>query len=151
METLDLSSKKIQDAAKKLDNAMEQKDTESAISCFSDDCEIDLLSVHLKGKQGVRKWLAWLYEDLLNIKFEPITIMTDRNTFFEEYIIHSTLMDGKQVQSKQAEVLIYDATYKVKSLRVYFDRLDFADVVAHNFISRGVVKEIIDISVKGLT
>jgi hypothetical protein len=75
--------------------------------------------------------------------------MVEGNTFFEEFILVGTLPNGKIVESKQSEVLVYE-DYKIKSLRVYFDRLDFADVVADSFISRKIVKTLISRSLKGL-
>lgn len=151
MSTSSLSPDKIREEAKKLDDALERKDIEFVVSCFSEECELELLGVHLRGREGVRKWLTWLYKDVPTIEFEPVTIMVDKNVFFEEFIVHGTLRHGETVQSKQAEVLLYDDNCKVKSLRLYFDRLDFADTVAHDFVSKGIVRKIINLSLKGLT
>jgi ketosteroid isomerase-like protein len=150
MSLPDLSPDKIREVAKKLDDALERKDIEFVVSCFSENCEIEVLGVHLRGKEGVRKWLTWLYKDVPTLEFEPVTIMVDKNVFFEEFIVHGTLQGGKAVQSKQAEVLLYDDDYKVKGLRLYFDRLDFADAVTRDFISKGIVRQIINLSLKGL-
>lgn len=151
MSVSSLSPDKIREVAKKLDDALERRDIEFVVACFSEDCEIELLGVRLRGRGGVRKWLTWMYQDVPAIEFEPVTIMVDNNVFFEEFIVHSTLQHGKTVQSKQAEVLLYDSNYKVKNLRLYFDRLDFADAVAHDFVSKGIVRKIINLSLKGLT
>ena len=45
---------------------------------------------------------------------------------------------------------VYDGDYKVKSLRLYFDRLDFADAVTKGPISRFIVRMLINMSIKGL-
>jgi len=140
---------KIRQAATELDNAIENRDVDRIMAGFSDDCEIKLLGVKLTGKEGLAKWIDWMYARLEEIKFEPITIMVDGNAFFEEFILKGRLHDGTEVQSKQAEVLIYE-NYKVKSLRLYFDRLDFAHSVAKGVISKALVRRVVRESLKGL-
>ena len=132
-----------------LDNAIEKKNIDLALSCFSDDCEIELLGIKLTGKEGARKCINWMYEHLVEVRFVPITIMVDGDTFFEEFILKGKLQDGTEIQSKQAEVLIYE-NCKVRSLRLYFDRLEFADSVAKGPISKALVKRFIKRSLKGL-
>nr|KXH72602.1 MAG: hypothetical protein AM325_00800 [Candidatus Thorarchaeota archaeon SMTZ1-45] len=139
----------IREVAMDLDDAIESRNIEQIVSFFADDCEIELMGVTLSGKDGARKWLEWLFETLVEIKLEPVIIMVDGNAFFEEFILIGTLPNGKTVKSKQSEVLIYE-NYKIKSLRLYFDRLDFADVVAEGIISRRIVKTLIARSLRGL-
>ena len=67
----------------------------------------------------------------------------------EEFIIHGRLNDGRTVQSKQAEVLVYE-NLLVKSLRLYFDRLDFAEAVASGWLNRKIIQKLINESIKGL-
>jgi ketosteroid isomerase-like protein len=139
----------IRKVAADLDNAIENRNIELALSCFSDDCEIELLGIKLTGKEGLRRWITWLYGHLAEIKFLPITIMVEGNTLFEEFILKGKLHNGIEVHSKQAEVLIYE-NYEVKSLRLYFDRLEFADSVAKGAISKALVRKFIKRSLKGL-
>lgn len=143
------SPDEIRRIAANLDKAAENRDVESILSSFSDDCEIELLGIKLAGKQAARRWLGWMYEHLSEIRFVPITIMVDGDTFFEEFVLKGKLHDGTEVESKQAEVLVYEK-YKVKSLRLYFDRLDFADSVAKGPISKAIVRRLIRKSLKGL-
>jgi ketosteroid isomerase-like protein len=80
-----------------------------------------------------------------------VVVMVDGDTYFEEFICHGKLKkNGRHVESKQSEVLIYDADYKIKILRLYFDRLDFAESVTQNLIEKNVVKLVKDKSLKGL-
>lgn len=139
----------IRKVAMDFDNAIASKSIELALSSFSDDCEIELLGIKLTGKEGARKWINWLYEHLARVEFVPVTIMVDGNIFFEEFVVKAKLQDGTEIQSKQAEVLVYE-NYKIKSLRLYFDRLDFADSVAKGFISIKIVRRLIRESLKGL-
>jgi ketosteroid isomerase-like protein len=141
---------KIRQSAAELDNAIETKDSDRILSGFSDDCEIQLLGIKLTGKEGLRKWIDWMYGHLAEIRFVPITIMVDGSVFFEEFILKGRFHDGTEVQSKQAEVLIYE-NYQVKSLRLYFDRLDFAGSVAKGPVANAIVRWIKRKSFKGLT
>ena len=147
--SIEQSPERIREIAMALDDALDAKNTEEIVSFFADDCEIKLLGVKLSGKDGVQKWLDWLFKHLSDIKFIPVTIMVEDNVFFEEFIARGTLQDGTILESKQAEVLIYE-NYKIKSLRLYFDRLDFADAIARNPISKRVVGLLIKRSLEGL-
>ena len=56
-----ISSEEIRGVAMALDKALASKDLRALIEKFTDDCEIELLSVKLLGKEGVRKWFNWIY------------------------------------------------------------------------------------------
>ena len=144
-----LSSNEIRDAAAALDTALMRKDVKEVIESFSDECEIKILSVTLHGKDGVKRWFNWLYSHVAEMKLTPITIMVENNTYFEEYKVEAKLNDGGEAYSSQAEVLVFDG-YKIKSLRMYFDRLDFSASVAKGIISKTIVNQLIKRSVEGL-
>ena len=143
------NEKEIRKCAKALDDAIEGGNIEEVVSYFCDDCEIELLGVKLTGKEGLRKAFNWIYEYLKRMVLVPVTIMVDGNVFFEEFIVKAKLKGGKELQVKQSEVLIYE-NYKVKSLRLYFDRLELADAFVSNALERVMVKQIVKASLKGL-
>ncbi len=144
------SPDEIRKVAMALGNAIEKKNVEEILSSFADDCEIELLRQRLVGKEGVKKWVDWLYKNLKQIKLQPIVIIVKGNTLFEEFILRARLHGGIEIKSKQAEVLVYE-NYKIKSLRLYFDRLDFAELVAKDPVSKAIVNRITKKSLKGLT
>ena len=121
--------------AKELDDAIEGRDIESVVKAFTEDCSIELFGVTLKGTAGVRRWLDWFYDKLEHVRLTPITIMIEGNTFFEEFLIEAKLKSGGEVRVKQSEVLEYEWG-RVRSLRLYFDRLEFADAIARDFLTR---------------
>jgi ketosteroid isomerase-like protein len=143
------SSEEIRNVALALDKALESKDLHAVTEKFADDCEIEFLSVKLFGKDGVRKWFNWLYKNLAKVKFQPVTIMVEGNTFFEEFIVKATFHDGEEARSNQAEVLVFE-DLKIKSLRLYFDRLDFSSSVAKDVISKTIVRQLVTKSLEGL-
>jgi ketosteroid isomerase-like protein len=139
----------IRKVAMDFDNAIESKNIEEALSAFSPDCVIELFGIRIQGLESAKKWIKWLYTHLDRISFEPITIMVEDNIFFEEFIVHGTLHNGKKIKSSQAEVLVYE-NYKIKSLRIYFDRLDFIESIVDGFISKRIVKSLVNRSLEGL-
>ena len=143
------SSKEIRRVAMALDNALERKNLQAVMEKFTDDCEIKILSVKLVGKEGVKKWFNWMYTHVAELQFLPATIMVEGNTFFEEYVAKAKFHDGEEARSKQAVVLVFE-NLKVKSLRMYFDRLDFSSSVAKDVISKTIVRELVSKSLEGL-
>jgi ketosteroid isomerase-like protein len=141
---------RIRKVAKVLDDAVEKQNIEEILSCFSDECDIELLGVRLSGKAGLRKAIGWMFRYLKDISFIPVTIMIEGDAFFEEFIVRAKSKGGKEIEMKQAEVLIYDSDYKVRSLRLYFDRLELADAISSNFLERIAVKRLIKVSLKEL-
>ena len=146
--TSNQSSIKIRKVAKDLDDAVEKHDIESVLSCFLDDCEVEVFGIVLKGKDHLKKALNWLYDMVGEIKFEPIIIMVNDDVFFEEFILKGRKHD-KKFEVKAAEVLIYK-DYKVKTLRLYFDRLQVAKVISKGFFEKFVLNMIDKKSLKGL-
>ncbi len=144
------STDEIRRVAMTLDNAIENKRLDAVLSCFADDCEIELLRHSLYGKAGVEKWFDWLFKNIRQIKIQPVIIMAEGNTLFEEFIIRARLHSGPEIKSKQSEVLVFEND-KIKSLRLYFDRLDFADTLAKDPVSKAVMSRILKKSVEGLT
>ena len=145
-----MSPEKIRNLAKALDDAIEKQDMEEILSYFSDNCEIELPGVTLSGKEGLRKAIRWMYRYLKEITLIPITIMVDGNTFFEEFIVRAKIKEGKEIEVKQTEVLVYDDEYKVKNIRLYFDRLELAAAYTSNPVEKIMINQLSKASLKGL-
>jgi len=143
------NKEKILKLASDLDHDLEKMDIEALIPYFADDCEIELLGISLNGISGLKKWLIWFFESFTSIRFEPIVIMVEGSVFFEEFYVHGVTENNKELKGKIAEVLVYE-NYKIKSLRLYFDRLNFADASITGFVEKKIVKLIKNKSLKGL-
>lgn len=143
------NAEQIRQVAMEFDHALTSMDIDEVLPFFSEECEIEVLGVTLKGLDGAKQWLEWLFSHLSSIQFEPVTIMVEGNVFFEEFVVVGTLSDGRVVRSKQAEVLVYD-DYKIKNLRLFFDRLDFADAITNGFLEKRAVGMLIKKSLDGL-
>jgi len=136
--------------ARALDDAIEQRDIEGVVSCFSDGCEIELPGVKLTGKEGLRKAIGWMYGYFKDIVLVPVTVMVDGNTFFEEFVMKAKVKGNREIEVKQAEVLVYDNEYRVRSLRLYFDGLELAEAFASGIMERIVVRQVRKASLQGL-
>ena len=140
---------KILKLAEDLDYDLELQDVDKLIPYFTEDCEIEIFGIKMKGKHELKIWLNWIFNLFDIIKFEPIVIMVENNIFFEEFIIQVSFKQGKKLSVKVAEVLEY-FDYKIKSLRLYLDRLEFADVFTAGSLSKKIVKLIKKKSLEGL-
>ena len=145
-----LNPEKIRELARALDDAIENRETEAVMSHFSETCEIELLGTKLTGKEGLRRAINWMFRYLKEIILVPITIMIEGNTFFEEFFIRTKTKEGKEIQVKQAEVLVYNDEYKVKSLRLYFDRLELAAAYTSNPVEKMMINRLKKASLKRL-
>ena len=147
---INLEAEQIRKYAKALDVAIEKRDIEEIVSYFSDECEIQLPGITLSGHEGIRKAIRWMYRYLKAMELIPITIMIQGDVFFEEFFVKAKISGNQEIQVKQAEVLIYDADYKVKSLRLYFDRLELGRAFSSNAIDRFIINKITKTSLNGL-
>ncbi|MFH1538613.1 MAG: nuclear transport factor 2 family protein [bacterium] len=138
------------EVAKEFGDAMERKDLDALLECFTDDCEIEIFDLKLRGKEGVRKWYKWTFAHMRALSFEKIVSVSDGDTFIEEYILNGTIHNGKKMQSRQARVLVFEGD-KVKSFRLYLDRLQFADSVVSDPVGKMIVGKFINVSVKEMT
>jgi hypothetical protein len=145
-----MDSKRIRKEAKALDEAIERGRIAEIVPFFSNNCHIEIFGLELKGKNGLLKALLWMTKHLSDIKLTPIVIMVRRETFFEEFVVEAKTPNGNEIKMKQAEVLEYDSDYKVKSLRLYFDRLILAKESASNVFERWLVRLLVKSSTKGL-
>jgi ketosteroid isomerase-like protein len=145
----DQIKEKILKVAADLDNDLEKMNIDTLLTYFSKDCEIEMLGITLTGISGVRKWLSWFFKSFSTIKFEPIIIMVEGDVFFEEFYIHGVTQNNKKLTGKIAEILVYE-NYKIKNLRLYFDRLNFADASITGFLEKKIVNFIKNKSLKDL-
>ena len=143
------SADEIRRVAKLLDDAVEHGDTAAVLSCFAEECEIELPGLTLHGKAGLQRALDWLYRELGAVRFEPVRIIVEGDTFVEEFVLEAKRGTEPEVRIRAAEVLVYK-DYKVTQLRFYFDRLALAQALARGFLERWIVKRMEGVSLRGL-
>lgn len=84
------------------------------------------------------------------MKLTPISIQVIGDTYVEEFEARALLADGTEIEAEQCEVLIYE-DYMVKSLRPYFDRLQYAPMVATGFFDRVILNRLEKMTFEGLS
>lgn len=139
---------KIREIATELDDAIERGNLDDVLDFFADDCEIEFMGLKMRGKEEAEKWFRWLYGNLSEIRFRPVTLMVEGNKLFEEFVMKAKMHDGKEVQSKQAEILDFRRG-KVKSLRIYFNVSDFSQTVG-SFLKKAFVHKFVAQTIKGI-
>jgi ketosteroid isomerase-like protein len=127
--------------------AVQEKNLEGLLDCFDDKCEIELFGLKLAGKDGVKKWFKWTYSHMDKIGFENTKTIIDGNVLFEEYILNGVIHTGKKVKSRQMRSLIFEDG-KIKTFRLYMDRLQFADSIAEDFASKLIISKFTQRSVR---
>ena len=127
----------IRRVAQKLDDAVENQDLETVLSCFSDAGEIEVFGIKFKGLHEIKSVINWMYQRFGKIKFYPLVIIVEENIFFEEFIFH-TKFNGKDIEINAAELLEYE-NYKVTRLKLFLDRLEIAEAVSQGFIERQIM------------
>ena len=141
---------RIREVAMRLDDTLEVMDKEKVLEFFTDDCEIKFLGKTLRGKDGVIKWLDWMEaKGMSAMQLTPVNIQVIGDTFLEEFKAKAVLADGTEIEAEQCEVLVYE-DYKVKSLRLYFDRVQYAPMITRNCIERGVIRRLDKMTFEGL-
>ncbi|MDG6257474.1 MAG: nuclear transport factor 2 family protein [Methanomicrobiaceae archaeon] len=133
----------IRNIAHDFDGAIEGQQIEKIISRFTDDCIIEFPGGAVRGKEGARRWIEWMFSHFARIRFEPVTIMVDGNTFFEEYVFQGTFHNGSTVRSRQAEVLEFEGG-RIRAMRIFFDRMDFADALEDGMLTRFIVRKLFE-------
>ena len=68
----------------------------------------------------------------------------------KNFFIRTKTKERKEIQVKQAEVLVYNDEYKVKSLRLYFDRLELAAAYTSNPVEKMIINRLKKASLKRL-
>ena len=130
-------------------DAMQNRDLAALLHLFREDCEIELFDLKLRGHDGVEKWFNWTFGHMKAMQFERLSSAVGGDIFYEEYLLSGVIHNGKKTQSRQARVLVFEGG-RVKSFRLYMDRLQFADSVVNDFAGRLIVKKFIEVSVKGM-
>jgi ketosteroid isomerase-like protein len=143
------SEERIRLLAQALDDAVEVGDRQAVMNFFAEDAEIVLFGIKLCGSDEIQRAIDWMFDHLGDIEFQPITIMIEGGVFFEEFIWKASTPDGKEIELDAAEVLVY-VDDKIKSLRIYADRMVLAQVLAKGLIEKTLLKKLDKLSLKGL-
>lgn len=71
-----------------MNDTVEKHDIEYVLSCFLDNCEVEVFGIYFGGKDRLRKTLNCLYEMIGENKFDSTVIIVNGDVFFEEFILN---------------------------------------------------------------
>jgi hypothetical protein len=131
------------------DRALESRDIHRVIPFFAADCCIELLRQKLTGREGVKKWLGWMYKNLSELSLVTDLVLIQENVVFQEFTLKAKLNAKGILESHQVRVIVFE-NGKIKNLRAYFDRMDFVEPLAQGFGAKSFVKQLMNLSIKGL-
>jgi hypothetical protein len=134
-----MSPDDIRDRAAELDRALVRRDLDGARALFDPECRLDLLGLNLEGAAGAERWLQWLFALLPRIDLEPVTTLVEPPAIFQEHVLRTELPGGERIESRQMRVTVWEGD-RIKELRLIFDRLDLAPLLARGRLARLLVR-----------
>ncbi len=144
-----MSPDDIRDLAAEFDRALARRDLEAARSLFDPECRLDLLGLTLEGGEGAERWLRWLFALLPRIDLEQVSALNEPPVLFQEYVLRTELPAGERIESRQMRVTVWEGS-RIKELRLIFDRLDLAPLLARGRLARLLVRRFKQASVARL-
>ncbi len=146
-----MPEEKIPAIMRKFAKTMEDGDVEKTLAFFAEDGVWVTPFGTAKGKAGIRRYTAWLYSRVKDIKVKECGngIIAQGNKAFFEHEISGTM------QGKKATVLAicaYEfAGDKIKETRTTYDRLSMAQQAVTGWLPKMMVNMIVKQSEKGLS
>jgi len=145
-----MADEKIPGIMRDFSRALEAKDTEKVLSFFTDDGSWTTPEGIFKGKDEIRRFLKWQFNQVHDIKITEHGngIIAQGNAAFYEHMIAGT------VRGVKAEYLSLCAWEfkddKIKALRTVNDRLSLARQVARGWLAKWLVSLVANRAEKGL-
>lgn len=137
--------------AERFSELVASNNMDAIVSCFTEDCAIEFLNVKLKGKNGVREWIKWLYGHMSELNFENSITLVDGYLLFRECTLSGKLHNGIKIRSRQAHIVVFDDDCLITNFRYYFDRLDFIESAINRIVAKGVKQTFNQKTLKHLT
>jgi len=126
-----------------------KNDVEKLLPLFAEDVTLISPGVTLKGHDGVRRWMKWLYFDFPKLTLKETSLIIEENKAAHEYVLEGTTPEGQTVSFDG--VAIYEfKDGKILTCRIYYDVLTIAKQVVKGFIAKRAVKSMVDQYEKGL-
>ena len=145
-----MSEKDIESIVKDLVESLEKKDTEKALTFFTDDAIWYTPQGTFKGKNEIKRYIVWMTKVLEDLKFnlDGVGILVQGNK-----AIHQSTYEGKfkGIKVKTANICTYEFSGdKIKNHWTINDRLSIAKQSATGPIAKKAVNTIVAKSEEGL-
>jgi len=129
---------------------MADGDVEKSLAYFADDGVWVNPNGTAKGKDGLRRYIAWMYDTMKDVKVKECgngIIVQGNKAFFEHEL--SGTAEGKKVAFLAICAYEFEGD-KIKEVRTTFDRLGMAQQAATGWLPKMMVNMIVKQAEKGL-
>ncbi len=143
-------AEKIKSKVRDYRDAINKKDTEKALSFFTDDATWTGNEGIFKGREEIKRYITWMFESLqdLSIADDGIGIIVQGNIAVYQHTVEATV---EGIKIKVPSICVYEFSgEKCKNHWVYSDRLSLAKQAATGLIGRKAVNTLINRMEKGL-
>jgi ketosteroid isomerase-like protein len=146
-----MPEEKIPAIMRKFVKTMSDGDVEKTVAYFTDDAVWVNPNGTAKGKAGIRRYTAWMYDQMKDTKVKECGngIIAQGNKGFFEHEISGT-MRGKKVAILAICAYEFEGD-KIKEVRTIFDRLSMGQQAVTGFLPRMMLNMIVKQSEKGLS
>jgi ketosteroid isomerase-like protein len=135
-------------AIRGIHEALRNRDVEKAVSFFADDATMVVPEGTFKGKENVRRRVAWFLQQWSHLEVTEKELILDGNRAAYEYVIEGITREGKR---QFPGIAIYAfGNGKVQEVHDYYDRLSIAHQSAKGWAARRIVGSVIEQMEKGL-
>ena len=141
---------KIESKVREYINAINKKDTEKALSFFTDDATWTANEGIFKGREELKRYITWMFESLpdISIADDGIGIIVQGNIAVYQHTFEATV---EGIKIKVPSICVYEFSgEKCKNHWAYNDRLSSAKQAVTGLIGRKVVNTLINRMEKGL-
>ena len=145
-----MSEYEIENVIRNLVDSLEKKDTDRALSTFTDDAKWFTPQGTFKGKEEIKRYLIWMANILEDLKFtyDGVGILVQGNKGVHQSTYEASY---KGIKVKVANICTYEfSDDKIKNHWTIADRLSMAKQVAAGPIARKVVNSILSRAEEGL-
>ena len=143
-------AEKIKSKVRDYIDAINKKDTEKAISFFTDDATWTANEGTFKGREELKRYINWMFESLPDITFsdDGIGIIVQENIAVYQHTFEATV---EGIKIKVPSICVYKFSgEKCKNHWAYNDRLSSAKQAVTGPIARKAVNTLINRMEKGL-
>jgi ketosteroid isomerase-like protein len=149
-EVNEMAEEKIPSIMREFVKTMEDGDVEKSLTYFTDNAVWINPSGTFRGKDELRRYLAWMSSQVSNTKVKEcgLGIMVQGNKGFFEHEISGT-MEGKKVAILAICAYEFEGG-KIKEVRTAMDRLGMAQQVATGGLAKMMVNMMVKRGQKGL-
>lgn len=139
------------DLTRELVDAFNSKDLEKTISMVADDSIWTTSTGTFRGKAEVNRYLVWLFESLKDFKLieKGIGMVAKDRWSVIEYSV-TGVYEKKPIEFSGYSTYEFDKSNKIKSYTIVFDRLDLAEKVADDMVSKKIVHSVVKKVQEGL-